>query len=164
MILDVPEPSDRPGHRLHRLVDHDGELHQVLLHDRDVVHPEAVHDVVDHIRNVVELLGEGVNILAIERGDEGLVQLIDDGVRHIVALVLDGRHLAQRIFRDGALRHNFFEELGGMYGVADLLFKQLKEVERLGKEPENHAHLLFPGDRAPSQPLCTIHREHRQAR
>jgi hypothetical protein len=58
--------------------------------------------VVDH---VVELLGQGVDVLAVEGGDEGRVEPLDDGVDDLVAPVLALRDLVvQRVVRGSPSR------------------------------------------------------------
>ena len=55
----------------------------------DVVEPDDRGRRVDGIHHVVERPRQRVDVLAIERGDEGAVQALDDLVGQEVALVLD---------------------------------------------------------------------------
>jgi hypothetical protein len=64
--------------------------------------------------------------------------LVDNGVRDVVGLVLNGDHLAHRIVGDGALRYDVLEKSGRLDGVSNMLFEQIEEVERLGEELERH--------------------------
>ena len=53
------------------------------------VEPDQCGRGVDRVHHVVERPGERVDVLAVERGDEGPVQTLNDPVRQEVALVLD---------------------------------------------------------------------------
>ena len=55
----------------------------------DLVGQQAVTGAEDEIEDVIERRGQQVNVFAVEGRDEGLVQLDQDAVRHVVAAVLD---------------------------------------------------------------------------
>src|SRR3954451_1341309 len=60
-----------------------------FLHDVDVEHLEPTGGPVEQIDDVVETRGEHVDVLAIDRRDEALVDALIDGAREDVCLVLD---------------------------------------------------------------------------
>ena len=55
----------------------------------DLIEPDDRRRRVDRVHHVVERPGQRVDVLAVERRDEGAVQALDDLVGQVVALVLD---------------------------------------------------------------------------
>ena len=67
-----------------------------LLHRRlDLVEAEVVGDLLGEVDDVVERRGERVDVLAVDRGDERLVEAPDDVVRDPVALLLADQDVAR---------------------------------------------------------------------
>ena len=103
--------------RLHRNDDlHAGRRHEpgqlagVGSDFVDLIEADDRRGGVDRVHHVVERPGEGVDVFAIERRDEGAVQALDDLVRDEVALVLDFLDLVGLV-PDGPLgREHLFEE------------------------------------------------------
>ena len=69
---------------------HFHELDGAFANSIDAVENEAAGGGVDQIDHVVQPAAELVNILTVERGNESLIELGQDGVGDVVALVLDG--------------------------------------------------------------------------
>jgi len=65
------------------------QLDRVRSHRRDLERHEALGDRVDVVEHVVEAPGQLVDVLAVQRGDEALVQPLHEAMDEIVALVLD---------------------------------------------------------------------------
>src|SRR5215216_4648837 len=74
----------RPG----RPVDQPGLLHHRVQRLRHLVQDQHVGRGLDGVEHVVEVAGQGVDVLAVEGGDEGRVEPGVDGVGEPVALVL----------------------------------------------------------------------------
>src|ERR1035438_7032277 len=56
----------------------------------DLVGQQPIAGGEDEVEDVIERRGKKVNVLAIKRGDERLVELDQDAVRHLIAAMLDG--------------------------------------------------------------------------
>ena len=78
------------------LGDHGGLLDRVLGGRLDAVEEHHVDGRLDAVEDLVEGRGEIVDVLAVERRDEGLVEALDDVVHDLVADVLELDHLARR--------------------------------------------------------------------
>ena len=69
-----------------------------LLHRRlDLVEAEVVGDLLGVVDDVVERGGQRVDVLAVDRGDEGLVEAPDDVVGDPVALLLADQDVAGEV-------------------------------------------------------------------
>ena len=103
VVVDVLEAA-QPRHRLGDLAARTarstcGQLLGLLHRRLDLVEAEEVGDLLDVVDDVVERGGERVDVLAVDRRDERLVQAVDDVVRDAVALLLadqDRRARARR--------------------------------------------------------------------
>jgi hypothetical protein len=92
-VLHRRQPPNELDDLVGALDEHVGLLQQ-LGHRRRVALAElqAVHEVEHVIHDVVELLGEGVDVFAVERRDEGGVEALQDRARQLVAALLAGDH------------------------------------------------------------------------
>ena len=99
-----------------------------LLHRRlDLVEPEEVGGLLGEVDDVVHLGREAVDVLAVDRGDEGLVEPLDDVVGDPVALLLGLQHVAGEAALVGPHVHHLVEQLRRAYGVPPRLAEQVEE-------------------------------------
>ena len=85
------------------------------MHEVDIVHVEAQHDVFDVVDDVVERLAHLDDVLAVDGGDEVGGDRLEDLVVDRVALVLDLMRLLRVLFERGCFR----ELLDGSTNNAD---------------------------------------------
>ncbi len=141
-VLHVAQPLDRERHGADGILDHRSEFHQALVHAGQLVDGQPPDNRVQHVGDVVQFLRQGVDILAVERRDEGPVQPVYDRVRGLVAPMLDVPHLRQVVHGQLAFRDHFLEEDRRRDGVVRLLLQQVEELEFLGEKSEKHPALL----------------------
>ena len=91
----------------------------------DAIEDEAAGGGVDQVDDVVHGAAEFVHVFAVERGDEGLVELGEDLVGDFVALMLDGLH-ALNLFGDAGV---VFQHAGERVGAADDVFGLFAEED-----------------------------------
>src|SRR5215217_349926 len=120
-------PVDQPGLLDHRVQ----RLHHLVQH-------QHVGRRLDGVQHVVELAGQGVDVLAVERGDEGGVEPRVDGVGEPVALVLGldqplGLHL-----RVDEVLHHVQQVPGGVDDVGRDLVEQVEVGLLAGKDAQFH--------------------------
>ena len=149
-VLHVAQPLDRERHGADGLLDHRGEFHQVLVHAGQLVNGQPPDNRVQHVGDVIQFLRQGVDVLAVERRDEGPVQPVYDRVRGLVAAMLDVPHLRQVVHGQLAFRDHFLEEDRRRDGVVGLLLQQVEELEFLREKSEKHLALLRFSGFAPS--------------
>src|SRR5258705_1785941 len=132
-----------PQHR-HHVADQCGRpdeaLRQVLRRlDRlvDLEQHDPVHGGVDEIEDVVDAADELVDVLAVERRDEGLVQALDRLVRQFVADVLEVLHLAGAAAQVVEPFEEFDQRAGALVRIAGGLFEQVEEDLFLRDEVEH---------------------------
>ena len=100
-----------------------------LLHRRlDLVEAEVVGDLLGVVDDVVERRGELVDVLAVDRGDERLVEALDDVVRDPVALLLADQDVARELAVLGELAQHLVEQLRGAQDVAAGLLEEVEEL------------------------------------
>src|SRR5215204_1702767 len=125
----------RPG----RPVDQPGLLHHGLQRLRHLVQDQHVGRLLDGVEHVVELAGQGVDVLAVEGGDEGRVEPGVDGVGEPVTLVLGfDQALGLHLGVDEVLDH-VQEVPGGVNQVGRDLVEQVEVRLFSGKDPQLHA-------------------------
>ena len=120
------------GHRHEqvRLLDQLGHLRHVT-----VAEVEQVRDLEHVVDDVVELLGEGVDVLTIERGDEGRVQPLEDVARQRVTVGLAAVH---GVRSDGLILQQVTEQTAARDHVCRGLIEQVEEPIVAGNETEPH--------------------------
>src|SRR3954452_694006 len=132
VVGDVAEVA-QAGHRLGdltRRVDEDLGQPLGLVHRRlDLVEPEVVGALLGEVHDVVERGGQLEDVLAVDRGHEGLVEALDDVVRDPVALLLADDDVAHERGRVGPALEHLLEQLGAPDHVGRRGFEQ---VEVLG--------------------------------
>src|SRR4051794_14454425 len=120
------------GHRLRdlagRLVKHMRELLGLLEGGLDLVEPEVVGDLLGVVDHVVERRRERVDVLAVDRRDEELVEAADDVVRDPVALLLADQDVAREGGVLGVAAQHLIEQIRGAEDVARGLLEQVEEL------------------------------------
>src|SRR5262249_35394148 len=101
----------------------------------DAIENEAARGSVHEINYVIELAAKGVDVFAIEGGNERLIELRKDAVRDFVAFmlnILDGLYL----FGDtGIVRKQFHKGARPFFDVLRLFNEKLKEILFARHEP-----------------------------
>src|SRR6266508_4468300 len=90
LLLELAQVPDPTGGLHARLLDQAGLLDHHLDGLGDPVQHQHVRGRLERVDHVVQVAGEGVDVLAVERGDEGGVQPGEDRVGEPVGLVLAG--------------------------------------------------------------------------
>src|SRR5215216_2282111 len=88
LLLEPAQVAQAVGGRPGRPVDQPGLLDHRLQRLGHLVEHQHVGRLLEGVQHVLELAGPGVDVLAVERGDEGAVEPRVDGVGEPVALVL----------------------------------------------------------------------------
>src|SRR5215204_5625547 len=88
LLLEPAQVAQAVGGRPGRPVDQAGLLDHRVQRLRHLVEDQHVGRLLDGVEHVVEVAGQGVDVLPVERGDEGAVEPGVDGVGEPVALVL----------------------------------------------------------------------------
>ena len=99
-----------------------------LLHRRlDLVEAQVVGRLLREVDDVVERGGQRVDVLAVDRGDEGLVEPPDDVVRDAVALLLAEEDLAGELLAPvGVGAKELVEQIGRADDVPPGLLEEVK--------------------------------------
>src|SRR5438034_548621 len=135
--IHVAQAADRPVHRLRRLDDHVGHGPAGGGRLLDPIDNEALGGRLDVVEHVVQPRGEVVDVLAIDRRDEGRVQLLDDLVGDLVARVLDFLDLMGLGARVGEVVAEVVEQRGGVEDVLGLLLEIVVEADFLRDQAEH---------------------------
>src|SRR5260370_32671240 len=94
----------------------------------DAIEHEAAGGGVDEVNDVIEAAAELVNVFAVERSDEGLIQLGEKGVGDLVAFVLDGFNYLH-LFRDtGVVREQFKQGIRAHMNIGRLFGEEVEEA------------------------------------
>ena len=131
-LLEVAEVHHGLVERHAALLDKAGELFRIVMHEVDVVHVEALHDVLDVVDDVVEVLRQLDDVLALDGRDEIGGHRLEDGVVDFVALVLDlvrAVHDAAQVLGLGEVLDGLDEQLGLFHRHRGLFFKGVEVVE-----------------------------------
>ena len=124
-----------------RLQQHVGQLLRLLHRRLDLVEAEEVGDLLDVVDDVVERGGQLVDVLAVDRGDERLVEPPDDVVRDPVAVLLADQDVAGQLAALGVVREQPLEQLGRAQDVAAGLLEEVEELAvAAGGENVRQAH------------------------
>jgi hypothetical protein len=94
----------------------------------DAIENEAAGGGVDEINDIVQTAAEFVKILTIERGNESLVELGEDGVGDVVAVVLDGFDALHLLGHPGVVIEHLQERFGARMNVLGLPVEQVEET------------------------------------
>src|SRR5919199_456611 len=127
-VLEAAQAGDRAGERAARLVEHAGERLRLLHRRLDPVQREEVGDLLRVVHDVVQRAREGVDVLPVERGDERLVEALDDVVRDAVALLLADDHLPPQLAVVRPLLEHALQQLGRQHDIAPRLLEEVIEL------------------------------------
>src|SRR5215212_328574 len=135
LLLEPAQVAQAVGGRPGRPVDQPGLLDHGVQRLGHLVEDQHVGRRLDGVPDVVELAGQGVDVLAVERGDEGAVEPGVDGVGEPVALVLGlDQPLGLHLRVDEVLDH--VQQLpGGVDDVGRDLVEQVEVGLLAGKDP-----------------------------
>src|SRR3954447_4382893 len=133
-VIEVAQPRHRLADGPGRLQQHVGEALRLLHRRLDLVEPEVVGDLLGVVDDVVERRGEAVDVLAVDRRDEGLVEAPDDVVRDPVALLLADQDVAGQVRPLGIGAQHLVEQVGGADDVAAGLLEQVEVLAVPGDE------------------------------
>ena len=122
----------RPRQHLDLLLDALGQL-------LDLVEDDQVDGLLHEVHDVVERRGEVVDVLAVERRDEGGVQLVEDRVRGVVTRVLRGPHPLCDLGPGGGVRpEQFHQELRARDDVVRGCGEHVVEARLPGGQTKAH--------------------------
>src|SRR5829696_2667355 len=138
LLLEPAQVAQAVGGRPGRPVDQAGLLDHRVQRLRHLVEDQHVGRLLDGVEHVVEVAGQGVDVLPVERGDEGGVEAGVDGVGEPVALVLGldqplGLHL-----RVDEVLHHVQQVPGGVDDVGRDLVEQVEVGLLAGKDAQFH--------------------------
>src|SRR5215218_4843847 len=153
LLLEPAKVLQAVGGRPGRPVDQPGLLDHRVQRLNHLVQHQHVGRRLDGVQHVVELAGQGVDVLAVERGDEGAVEPGVDGVGEPVALVLGlDEALGLHLRVDEVLNH-VQQVPGGVDQVGRDLVEQVEVGLFSGKDPQLQAssHLLGSTQRIPER-------------
>src|SRR5436190_9143017 len=94
-VLESPEVRERGGKLLARRHQDRRHLDRLLHRGLDLVEPEEVGGLLREVDDVVDLGGERVDVLAVDRRDEGGVHALDEIVGDPIPLLLGEQDLAR---------------------------------------------------------------------
>ena len=152
MDLDaVLEKGARQLHAAHLGQQHGDDLRGVDQHPRqrlgvvgglvDLVEVHPRDGRVDQVDDVVDPADQLVDVLAVERGDEGLVQLLDRGVGELVPGVLDVLDPLHLLGDVPEVLEQVDERQRPLVGVPGRLLKEVEENRFLGEQAEHEARI-----------------------
>src|SRR6266403_2637966 len=101
------------------------ELYRARTHEVDAIEDEAAGGGVDQVDDVVHGAAEFVHVLAVEGGDEGLIEFAENLVGDFVTLVLDGLHSLD-LLGDASV---VLQHAGKSIGAADDVFGLFAEED-----------------------------------
>ena len=93
----VPERPHASEDLLGLRGDDPGELAHAVAHAFDVIELQEPRRVIDGVGDIVERHRQGVNVLAIDRGDECAMQALQDLLCELVAVIFDGIDLVRTL-------------------------------------------------------------------
>src|SRR5262245_41896975 len=141
-LLEVLQTGNRLLNLDAGLGDDAGELDGFGAHGLHPEQHEAAADGLRRVEHVVETAGEAVDVLALERGDEGAVELVEDLVGDEVAAVLDFLEADRLSLYVLEVLQHIEEHLAAFANHLSLLLEQREEVFLFRKQ-RDHAALLF---------------------
>ncbi len=102
---------------------------------------EDIYALASALDDVVERRGERVDVLAVDRRHERLVEALDDVVRDPVALVLAVHEVAHQAAAIRPLLKDALDEIAGARDVGARLFEEVEELAFLRRQqPAELAH------------------------
>ncbi len=104
----------------------------------DAIELHAVHGGLNDVDDVVQLLGQVVDVLPVDGSYEGAVEAVDHLVGHPVAFVFDLANLGNDLAVERPMAHQFAEGLGALDHVFGRLFKDVEKPFIFWNETESH--------------------------
>src|SRR5580658_7591677 len=104
------------------------EFHGAFADGVDAIEDETAGGGVDEVDDVVELVAERVDIFAVKRRDESLVQLDEEMVGDFVAFVLDGFDDLHLLGNARVVREHFEEGFRPVVNIFGLLGEKVEET------------------------------------
>jgi hypothetical protein len=138
-VIQVLEPAQVLEQPVELLTGLDQDLSQRLrlVHRRlDAVQAHEIRDFLDVVHDVVELGRERVDVLAVDRRDEGRVETLDDVVGDPVALLLGLEDVGREARFVGPALEKVAQELRRPKRVLPFFGEQIEEDAVLGNEGE----------------------------
>jgi hypothetical protein len=111
------------------------EIERAFADFVDAVEDEAAGGGIDEIDDVVDLAAELVDVFAVERSDESLVELGENAVRDFVAFVLDGFDGLHLLGHARVLRKHLLERFGSHDDVIRLFGEKAEEALFMRHQP-----------------------------
>src|SRR3954471_20906157 len=133
-VAEVAQPRHRLGDLARGLHQHVGEPLRLLERRLDLVEAEVVGDLFRVVDDVVQGARQRVDVLAVDRRDEHLVEAADDVVRDAVALLLADQDVAGEGGVLGVAAQHLVEQVGGAQDVAGGLLEEVEELAIPGHE------------------------------
>src|SRR5579884_523734 len=136
-------PSVKLVDSLHQLIAdrHQDPTHSLSLgrYLDDPVQHDSVRRFLDQIEHVVQRRCQAIDIVAIERRDEGGIQLTEDAVSDIVAEVLEVLQTPGMLLEPVATLEHGVELAHGRHEVVDILPEEDKKLPLFGNEAKLNA-------------------------
>ena len=104
----------------------------------DLVEDAGVGDLLDEVEDVVEAADQLMDVLAIERRDEGVLQLVADVVADPVALALQVAELAREPLALVVGAEELLEQPGARQDVVGVVDEELEELLLARNERKAH--------------------------
>src|SRR6267378_2770324 len=101
----------------------------------DAIEHKSAGGGVDQIDHVVQTATEFVNVFTVKGGDEGLVQLGEEGVGNLVAIVLDSFDDLHLFRHPGVVRKHSIQGFSPHMDIGCLFCKEVKETLFARQEP-----------------------------
>src|SRR4051795_10962875 len=127
-VAEVAQPRHRLGDLARGLHEHVGEPLRLLERGLDLVEAEVVGDLFRVVDDVVEGARQRVDVLAVDRSDEHLVEAADDVVGDAVALLLADQDVARHSGVLGVAAQHLVEQVGRPHDVAGGLLEEVEEL------------------------------------
>src|SRR5215208_47420 len=138
LLLEPAQVAQAVGGRPGRPVDQPGLLDHGVQRLGDLVEDQHVGRRLDGVEDVVEMAGQGVDVLAVEGGDEGRVEPGVDGVGEPVALVLGVDQALGLHLRVDEVLHHVQQLPRGVDQVGCDLVEQVEVGLLAGKDAQFH--------------------------
>ncbi len=147
-LAEVADAGDRAQHVLGARDQAARQIDRLLGHLRDVVERQPIGRRLDHVHDVVHLGDEAVDVVAIDRRDEGLVQPRDHRVGDLVALVLDLLDPLGALVEIGRVLDHVQKGPAPLDRLLSLLLEVGEERRVVREEPHGRRYISEAGGRS----------------
>src|SRR5262245_43682760 len=166
--LRVAQVREQANSCLHAVARHLADLRELLrLGGRapDVVEHHGLGDVLDEIQDVIHPGNEQVDLVAVERRDEGLVQQRDRLVGDLVRAALGLVDATGVVVGGAGVGHQLAERLAALDDLRGVGVEELEEPALAGHQLVQHCRCLSgsPAPRGWERPGCAIVPEQQRA-